>query len=54
MRPIFIRPVPESKCSLLTDAVFVLNSFVKQMLRQNFAEQAYHICSNSHGACSDS
>ncbi len=53
MLPIVIRPVPESKCSLLTGKIFVLNSFMEP-LWQNFAEQAYHICSNSHGPCSDS
>ena len=54
MLPIVIRPVPESKCSLLTDEVFVVDSFVVQPLWQNFVEQANCICSNSHGACNDS
>ncbi len=54
MLPLVIRPVPKSKCSLLTGKVFVLGQFHRQPLWQNFAEQAYHICSNSHGARSDS
>ena len=54
MLPIVIRPIPESKCSRLTRKAFMLDSFVEQLLWQSFAEQAYHICSNSHGACNDS